>query len=189
VLRKASVRSADADVDAPLLARVAARDSRAFAQLVERHHQRAYALAWRILGRPADAEDVVQEAFMKLWTGAARFDATRGRFSGWFARIVTNQALDGRRHMKPVAELEEAADVVDQAPSPEAIAQGRDVHAALAELPPRQRAALALFYMEGYSMAEVAQILDSNEKAVESLLSRGRAALRALWQDPATGAA
>jgi RNA polymerase sigma-70 factor (ECF subfamily) len=123
----------------------------------------------------------VQEAFLKLWTKAAHFDNSRGQFKSWFARIITNQALDRRRQLKPVETLEAAYAIADSAPTPEQSAEQQDVHHALAMLPARQRAALALFYMEGFTMVEVAGLLETNEKAVESLLSRGRAALRTLW--------
>jgi RNA polymerase sigma-70 factor, ECF subfamily len=167
--------------EAHLVARIAAQDASAFALLIEQHHGWAYRLAWRICGQQRDAEDIVQEAFLKLWTKAAHFDSSRGQFKSWFARIITNQALDGRRQLKPIETLEAAYDIADSAPTPEQCAQHQDVHRALATLPARQRAALALFYMDGFTMVEVAALLETNEKAVESLLSRGRAALRALW--------
>ena len=178
------VRRIEADLDdVQLMALVQAADASAFAALVKRHHGRCYALAWRILQDRGGAEDAVQEAFMKLWRGAERFDPSRGRFTGWLTTITTRCCLDGRRLMKPVVDLEDAATIADERPRADRLAEGRDVHRLMAQLPPRQRAAISLFYLEGQTMHEVAHSLDSNMKSVESLLSRGRAALRALYEN------
>lgn len=164
--------------DVSLLAAVAGGDARAFATLARRHHGRAYALAWRVLNNRADAEDVVQEVFVKLWRGADRFDPTRGRFSGFLSRMVVNQCLDRRRQLRPVEDLDVATQIADPHARTDQDAERRALDSVMATLAPRQRAVLALFYLEGYSMVEVAELMATNEKAVESLLSRARAALR-----------
>jgi len=166
--------------DAQLMAGVRQREQAGFAALVARHHARCFALAWRVLNDRAEAEDAVQEAFLKIWNNAAQFDPARGTFSAWLTRIVTNCALDRRRLVKNVSVLEEAMHVSDDAPLADRLAEARDVHRLMAQMPPRQRAAISLFYIEGYSMAEVADAMHSNVKAVESMLSRGRQALKAL---------
>ena len=166
--------------DAQLMAAVQQGGHPAFATLVTRHHARCFALAWRVLGDRTEAEDAVQDAFVKLWNNKLRYDPGRGNFGGWLTRIVTNAALDRRRMVKDVATLEDAGWVADERPTADRIAESNDLHQTMATMPPRQRAAITLFYLEGFSMVEVAKIMGSNVKAVESMLSRGRAALKAL---------
>ncbi len=173
--------------DAALLEAARAGEPRAFRKLAGRLAPRALALATRVLGDAALAEDVVQEALTRLWREAGRFDPQRGSFAGWWRRMLMNCALDGRRRLRPVASIDEVADPVDPAAGPEALAHGRGladaVEEAAAALPPRQRAALALFYGEGCTMAEIADALETSPKAVEGLLLRGREALRARLVD------
>ncbi len=171
--------------DADLMAAVQRGDQPAFAVLVTRHHRRLYGLAWRILQDSAAAEDCVQDAMLKLWTHCARFDASRGALSAWLGRMVANQCLDRKRALRPVEQLAFAEALPDSAALPDTVIDQRHMARAMNQMPVRQRAALTLFYVEGYSMMEVAQMLDSNEKAVESLLTRGRAGLRALVGEPA----
>jgi len=175
-------RASTEPTDAELVVRIGTGDSGAFETLVTRHHARVFRLAARVLGDSGAAEDMIQEAFIKLWTGKARFDPARGAFAGWFGRIVVNQCLDQRRAFKVVAPLDDAAGLADPTPDPEQAAhqgeQADRLDGALATLPLRQRAALTLFYGEGHSMAETASLLDLSVKAVESLLSRGRSALK-----------
>jgi RNA polymerase sigma-70 factor, ECF subfamily len=169
--------------DAALVALAVRRDKNGFAVLVKRHHRRCHNLAWRIVGNKDEVEDVVQEAFTKLWVNSEKYDASKGAFPAWIARIVTNCALDRRRMMKNLDSLEEAESVADNQPSAERLLEGKDVHSLLTQLPARQRAVLALFYMEGYSMSEIADIMETNAKAVESLLSRGREGFRRLFAE------
>jgi len=166
--------------DAQLMAGVQQGEQDGFAALVNRHHGRCYAIACRVLMDRAEAEDAVQEAFMKIWNNAEQYDPMRGNFVGWLARIVTNCALDRRRMVKNVVELEDANWVEDDAPRADRLAEAQDVHKILNAMPARQRAAISLFYVEGYSVNEVAEAMGSNMKSVESLLSRGRQAFKDL---------
>lgn len=172
-----------AQADAQLMERLLSGDNSAFQELVHRHYAVALRIAGRILPVQEEAEDAVQEAFLKVWRMPDRYDAERGAFRPWLARVVVNQCLDRRRLLRPVDSLEVLAETADDGPTPEEAAQSSDrkarVTAAMDTLPPRQRAALALFYGEGLSMSEVAEVMSINVKAVESLLSRGRAGLRA----------
>jgi RNA polymerase sigma-70 factor, ECF subfamily len=170
----------DQTPDAELMTAVQRGDRHAFAALVTRHHGRLYGLAWRVLNDAAAAEDVVQDAMLKLWTGADRFDPARGLLSAWLKRMVVNQCLDRKRALRPVEDIEMASGISDDAPLPDTALDRRLVLQAMAQMPPRQRAALSLFYVEGHSMMEVADLLETNTKAVESLLSRGREKLRDL---------
>jgi len=166
--------------DAQLMASVQQGEEAGFAALVARHHARCFTLAWRVLNDRAEAEDAVQDAFLKIWTHSARFDPSRGQFSAWLTRIVTNCALDRRRLVKNVTALDEATWVEDDQPRADRLAESGDLHQLMARMPPRQRSAISLFYIEGYSMNEIAEAMHSNVKAVESMLSRGRHALKEL---------
>lgn len=171
-----------ADFDAELLLAARAGDSRAFACLAARLAGPALKIATRVLGDAALAEDAVQEALTRLWREAHRFDPARGVLAAWWRRILLNTALDGRRRLRPADTLHSIAEPADPAPGPAALAESaeldRRLAAAMAGLPPRQRAALALFHGQGLSMAEIADALDTSPKAVEGLLLRGRLVLR-----------
>jgi RNA polymerase sigma-70 factor (ECF subfamily) len=172
------------DTPAMLMARVAEGDARAFTMLVGELYGPALRVATRVAGDRAEAEDALQAALTRLWTEAARFDPAKGSVGGWFRRIVVNQCLDRRRRLKLVAPIEAAATVPSDLPDPfemsAANARARRVDAAMAQLNPRQRAAITLFHGEGASMAEVAAALDTTAKAVEGLLARARTELARL---------
>ena len=171
-------------VAAALMARVQAGDRAAFAALVRLLEGPGLRLADRTLQDRAAAEDVVQVALTRLWTLAERYDPARGSVEAWFRRIVTNLCLDRRRALRPVVPIDEAAELPSPAPDPEAAALASDrrarLAAAMARLPARQRAALALFHGDGLTMAEIAAALDTSAKAVEGLLGRARMELRTL---------
>lgn len=171
------------DPRALLLMRAAGGDAGAFALLARALAAPSLGTATKILGDRAAAEDVVQDALTKLWRDAHRFDPARGSFAGWWRRVLMNAALDGRRRLRPAVPLDEVAEQADNGLSPAAHAEGADigrrVQAAARALPPRQRAALLMFHGEGLSMAEVADALETTEKAVEGLLGRARAGMRA----------
>jgi len=166
--------------DQELMAAVARRDDRALARLIERHLAWALRFVERMVGGRADAQDLVQTAFLRVWQGAARW-TPRAKFSTWFYRVLHNLCMDHFRDRRaPTDALEE--DHADDAPTAEermAATQRADrVRAALAALPVRQRAAIVLCYYEERSQAEAAALLGVSEGALESLLSRGRAELK-----------
>ncbi|WP_417459442.1 sigma-70 family RNA polymerase sigma factor [Kordiimonas sp.] len=171
----------DAISDETLVLRVADADRTAFGMLVDRHALRYRALAFRYLGDAALAEDLVQEAFVKLWTHARRFDADKARFTTWFHRVVVNRCLDEKRRKKPEA-LPEEYDQPDDSPSAEHELIEADGNAslkrALEALSDRQRLAVTLSYYDELSNMEAADAMDMNLKAYESLLVRARAKLR-----------
>jgi RNA polymerase sigma-70 factor (ECF subfamily) len=180
----AAMNDARTATEAETLLFLAARagDPRAFARLARMIARPSLALATRVLGNAALAEEAVQEALTRAWREQARFDVSRGSFGAWWRRILLNAALDGRRRLRTVVPLEDAGDPADPAPDPEAragaAALDRALAAAMARLPPRQRAALALFHGEGLSMAEIAAALETTPKAIEGLLGRGREQLK-----------
>jgi RNA polymerase sigma-70 factor (ECF subfamily) len=173
-------RTAMDDSDEALMARVARGDERAFRALASRHLPAMLGLARRILGNAADAEDVAQEAMLRVWTHAPRWQPLAA-FRTWLTRVVVNLCLDRKRRAPWVA-LEAAGELVDPAPGASEKAEGdereRMVAAAIAGLPARQRAAIVLTYGEGMSNAQVAEILDTSVSAVETLLVRGKQNLR-----------
>lgn len=167
--------------DEDLLALVGAGDRQAYHILVERHGRRVLAMARRMTGNLAEAEDVAQDAFLRVWQHAADWRDKGARFTTWLYRVVMNLCLD-RRRRAPMAPLEVAGDPIDSRPSAEAaLAAGQRaalVTSALGALSDRQRAALVLSYYEGLSNAAAADVLAVSVEALESLLARARRALR-----------
>ena len=167
--------------DEQLLARTAAGDQRAFRPLIARHMGRAIRLAQAISGNASDADDIAQDAFLRVRRQSGSFDPAIARFTTWLHRIVVNLAIDRTR--RPRAEpIELAEDVPSDEPGALVVliaAEERDVvRKALAEIPDRQRAAIALFHLEGLSVREAATAMSMSEKAFESLLTRARQALK-----------
>ena len=166
--------------DRALMTRVAAGDADAFTRLVTRHTPMVHAIACRMLGDAAEAEDVVQETFVKLWVNAKGWTPSGGGLGGWLRRISTNSCLDRLRRPRFVSG-EALPERADDAPHADTIIDGERRSAAVAAsiqaLPDRQRAAIILTYYEGASNAEAASILGIGVKALESLLVRARQAL------------
>ncbi len=162
------------------MARVAGGDERAFQLLSRRHLPAMLGLARRILGNAAEAEDVAQEAFMRVWTHAPRWQPL-AQLRTWLTRVVINLCLD-RKRRAPWVELETAGEIVDPAPGAGEKAEDdereRMLAAAIETLPTRQRSAIVLTYGDGMSNAQVAEILDTSVSAVETLLVRAKQNLR-----------
>mgnify|MGYP002629733150 FL=1 len=172
--------SGDAHSDEALMGRVARGDEAAYRQLSRRHIPAMLGLARRILGNAADAEDVAQEAMLRVWTHAPRWQPL-AQFRTWLTRVVVNLCLD-RKRRAPWVELEAAGEIVDPAIGADGLAErqerDRQVAQAIAELPARQRTAIVLTYGDGMSNAQVAEILDTTVSAVETLLVRSKQNLR-----------
>jgi len=169
------------DEDDALLDRLAADDQVAFRILVERHIDRAYAIALRIVGNAADAEDVVQDTMLKVWTHRGRWQHGRAKFSTWLYRVVSNRCIDLRR--KPRNENVDAVpEVADTQPDASSVIERNEVSSllevAMQRLPEQQRVAVILSYHENMSNTEIAEVMDTTVAAVESLLKRGRQQLR-----------
>lgn len=166
--------------DEALMARIARGDERAFRVLARRHLPPMAGLARRILGNAAEAEDVAQEAMLRVWTHAPRWQPLAA-FRTWLTRVVVNLCLDRKRRTQWV-DLEAAGELVDPAPGATERAEGdereRMLAAAIETLPARQRSAIVLTYSEGMSNAQVAEVLDTSVSAVETLLVRGKQNLR-----------
>jgi RNA polymerase sigma-70 factor (ECF subfamily) len=169
-----------ADDDVRLMARIGRGDAAACATLVDRHLGGMVAFAGRVLGDAAEAEDVAQEVFERVWTSASRWEP-RAKLSTWLHRVAMNLCLD-RIARRREQSLDDVPEPLDPKPSPysEAAARdlGRHVQAALLTLPERQRIAITLCHHQGLSGYEAAEILGVGERALESLLARGRRAMR-----------
>jgi len=168
--------------DNALIVATAGGDMRAFSGLSARYLRRIVALAQRMTGNASDADEIAQEAFLRLWRFAPAWDPDgTATVRTWLSRVAINLCLDLRRKKAFVA-LEEAGELVDQAKGgfEEASDQGkrRFINALLQELPERQRVAVILSYFEDMKGQEVAEAMDLSVKAVESLLVRARRALR-----------
>ncbi|MGE0626595.1 MAG: sigma-70 family RNA polymerase sigma factor [Hyphomicrobiaceae bacterium] len=174
------------DDDAQLLGRIAAHDSSAFRILVDRHLPALLAAARRILGDHSEAEDAVQEAFLRLWQSGDGLEFGASGARPWLRRVVSNLCIDriraGRR-TEVTDEIPELETLPDQLTGIEEGELAARVEAALNALPERQRQALVLFHYEGLSQIEVGAALGISDEAVESLLSRARRALRAMLRD------
>ncbi|CAG9258394.1 RNA polymerase sigma factor [Paraburkholderia unamae] len=179
-------REPDADPDADLVARVGSRDPLAVRALVASKLPRLLALATRMLGDRSEAEDVAQEAFVRIWKQAPLWRTGEAKFDTWLHRVALNLCYDrlrGRREetgddLRAVAEP-----IPDSAAAPEqqleARARDQRVRAALAALPVRQREALVLTYYQELSNLEAAGLMGISVDALESLLARARRTLRA----------
>ena len=174
----ASVLAVD---DAALVARSAAGDSAAFRVLTERHVGPITRFARRMLHDDAEAEDVVQEAFLRLWRAGAGLDATSMGIGPWLRRVVSNLCIDRIRSQKRLMVVETLPEQIE-APRQQVSLEERDlqkrVDAALKNLPDRQRLALTLFQYEGLSQSEIGAEMQISDEAVESLLARARRQLR-----------
>ncbi|MEK6292078.1 MAG: RNA polymerase sigma factor [Paraburkholderia tropica] len=170
------------DPDAELVARVGARDAGAVRTLVLSKLPRLLALATRMLGDRMEAEDIAQEAFVRIWKQAPHWRSGEARFDTWLHRVALNLCYDrlrGRRE-EPAESLPDEADPA-ATPDLRTEARTRDerVRAALAALPVRQREALVLTYYQELSNLEAAGLMDISVDALESLLARARRTLRA----------
>lgn len=169
--------------DDDLVAAVAEGDERACRSLMDRHLTRIVALARRMLGNHADAEEVAQEVFLRVWTHADRWQPGRAQFSTWLHRVAINLCLD-RLRRQGMTDIDSIPEPASEEPGPyEQLAQrdlARSVEAALQRLPARQRAAITLAHFQGLTNIEAAEILEVTVEAVESLLGRARRQLRVL---------
>ena len=174
------------DAEAALLARYAAGDTAAARLLAARLTPRLFAHAFRVLGDGAEAEDVTQEALMRLWKIAPVWRAGEARVSTWCYRVVANLCTDRLRKRRAIP-LEDVAEPADPGLSAEQrlqqAARADALQVALGTLPDRQRQAVVLRHIEGLANPEIAAILEIGVEAVESLTARGKRALKAALAD------
>jgi RNA polymerase sigma-70 factor, ECF subfamily len=171
--------------DLELLSRHVSGDPEAFGELVRRHRDRLWAVAVRTLGDPEEAADAVQDALVSAFRAAHTFRG-QSAVTTWLHRIVVNACLDrarktAARRTAPVPDERRFEDLLEPHESAEAPAERDELHheliRALATLPPDQRAALVLVDMQGYPVAEAAEVLDVPPGTIKSRCARGRARL------------
>lgn len=174
------------DSDDELLSRVAAGDPAAARALVARKLPRLLSLAGRMLSDPSEAEDVAQEAFVRIWKQAPKWRPGAARFDTWLHRVALNLCYDRLRRRREVATAD-PPEQADEGPGPDrglqALDAGRRVAEALGRLPDRQREAIVLCHYQELGNIEAADVMGVSVEALESLLGRGRRSLRAALMD------
>lgn len=166
------------DDDALLLSRFAVGDQGAARALTDRLLPAVLRQAWRILGDEAEAEDVAQEAMLRLWRQAGEWRAGEARISTWLYRVTHNLCIDRIRKRRPSAPLDDVAEPID--PTTSALdrlansEQSRALARAILALPQRQSQAIVLRHFEGLSNPDIGDRLECSVEAVESLLARAR---------------
>ena len=169
------------DADDALVARVAGGDGSAWQAIVDRHAQSILGSAWYMLGDRTEAEDVAQETFIRLMGKAGSWQPGGPKLRTWLYRVAANLCIDRRRQKRtePLNTVAERADpTTDEGAVGHSIDVTRAVARAMAELPERQRQALTLVHFQGLSNIEAAEALEVSVDALESLLARGRRAMR-----------
>jgi RNA polymerase sigma-70 factor (ECF subfamily) len=171
--------------DEALMARVAHGDEEAFAALVTRYERWARTVAGRALKNFDEADDLVQDAFLKVWVNGPQWQP-RGTFKNYLLVILTRQCLDFLRRKRPII-MEEPPEMIEHRPSPREVASRRETSERLASridnLPERQRLAIMLVYGEDMSQKEAARAMEISPKAFESLLIRARAGLKQMLEE------
>ncbi len=176
------------ELDYALLRRLARGDDAALAELVRRHQQRVYQIAYRLLRDPLEAEDAAQEVFIKVYENAHRFEP-KASVAAWLHRITANHCLNVLRRRRPTESLdqEEAPAAPDPGASPLELLEERDLHRRLEELlnglPENQRRALILKRYAGLSYQEIGAELGLSPQAVDGLLKRARQTLKQALAD------
>ncbi|MGN7439200.1 MAG: sigma-70 family RNA polymerase sigma factor [Alcanivorax sp.] len=169
--------------DEELMIRIQSSDHEAFSLLVMRHTKMFYAAAYRMYPYQDEAEDIVQEAFLKLWRKPDMWKTGKGaKFTTWFYRVVTNLAIDYARKKKDSKGSDVLDRITDNTPDQQDTMEGDEqqklLEDAIQELPERQKMALNLCFYEELSNKEAAEIMDIGVKALESLLMRAKSGLR-----------
>ncbi len=172
--------------EAALVRSIAARDQEAFRVAIDEHAQRVHRIAYRMVGDATEAEDLTQEALLRLWDHAPKWSGGGLKLGPWLKRVVVNLSIDRLR----IAKRKSGGEVPEQI-DPDALADQRieaeqersKARAMVEALPDRQRAAIILTYYEELPNSDAAAVLDMNIKAFESLLHRARTALRKSFAD------
>lgn len=174
-------------------------DSGAWAELVRAHHRRVYGLCYRFTGNSADAEDLTQDVFLKIYSNLASFDLTRGSLQVWITTMTRNLLVDNfrrTRNQRATDSLDHGWDETDelrpidrlqaQGPTPHEMAAKKElakmVQQALAHVSPELREAVILRDLQDLDYKEIAQVLAIPEGTVKSRISRGRAELARLLE-------
>jgi RNA polymerase sigma factor (sigma-70 family) len=175
------------DPDAETVRLAGAGDARAAEALVRKHLPKMVGLARRMLNDGAEAEDVAQEVFLRVWREAPRWRPGAAKFETWMHRVALNLCYDRMRRRREKSDPDAGMAVADPTPlaSEAWLAQQRSatVRAALSALPERQRAAITLVHFQELTNIAAAEALEISVEALESLLARGRRAMKAALAD------
>jgi RNA polymerase sigma-70 factor, ECF subfamily len=172
--------------DEELMELVQDGEVRAFEAIFDRHASAAFSLAYRMCGRPAMAEDIVQESFVSLWRSSAAYDPARGSVRTWVLSVVRNRAIDAfrREAAKATSELDEQR-VAERVPAPELTDReverrddARQVRDALKELPADQRQVIELAFFGGFSHSQIAEMLKLPAGTVKGRMRLGLSKMR-----------
>jgi RNA polymerase sigma-70 factor (ECF subfamily) len=172
--------------DEELMELVQDGEVRAFEVIFDRHASAAFSLAYRMCGRPAMAEDIVQESFVSLWRSSAAYDAARGSVRTWVLSVVRNRAIDAfrREAAKATSELDEQR-VAERVPAPELTDreverrdEARQVRDALKGLPADQRQVIELAFFGGFSHSQIAEMLKLPAGTVKGRMRLGLSKMR-----------
>jgi RNA polymerase sigma-70 factor, ECF subfamily len=178
--------------DEELMELVQDGEVRAFEVIFDRHASAAFSLAYRMCGRPAMAEDIVQESFVSLWRSSAAYDAARGSVRTWVLSVVRNRAIDAfrREAAKATSELDEQR-VAERLPAPELTDReverrddARQVRDALKGLPADQRQVIELAFFGGFSHSQIAEMLKLPAGTVKGRMRLGLSKMRFALGDP-----
>ena len=194
---RANRRNRQSDIrvlaDEELMQLVRACDAQAFEIVFDRHSGAAFSLAYRMCGRQAMAEDIVQEAFVSLWRSGARYDATRGSVRTWVLSVVRNRTIDAfrRESAKGSRDVSEEG-IAERMAAPELTEaeverrdEARQVRKALVELPPDQRQVIELAYFGGFTHSQIADMLELPSGTVKGRMRLGLTKMRlALGDSP-----
>jgi RNA polymerase sigma-70 factor (ECF subfamily) len=166
--------------DGALIASVRAGNQSAMAELYDRYSSIVYAVAMRVLGDTAAAEDVLQDIFMQLWRNPGTFDASRGSLAPWLAVIARNRAVDALRKRRTQNDIEDVTLSVepDMAAEADRARVAEKIRSVLKDMPAPQRSALELAYFEGYSHAEIAKKMGEPLGTIKTRIRAGLMLLR-----------
>ena len=167
--------------DRQLLLLIGEGSKAAMTELIARYYHRIKDFAFRHTGRRADAEDITQEAFIRVWSKAGQWQDRQVPPHSWLYRITYNLCVDELRKRKPQTDVDEQFDLHgDDSPESNVYQQQKDklLAAAFATLSEAQRTAIVLCNYQGFSNKDAAGVMDISVDALESLLARGRAKLR-----------
>jgi len=179
------------------MALIPSGNARAFEVIFDRHGGAAFSLAYRMCGRRAMAEDVVQEAFLSLWRNGARYDRARGSVRSWMLSVVHNRAIDVLRSgVSREARNVNDDGIAERLEAPERTEvevarrdEARHVRCALEQLPNEQRHVIELAYFGGFSQTEIADLLAVPLGTVKGRMRLGLTKMRIVLGDPADAVA
>ena len=173
--------------DQELMELVQNRSEDAFEELVQRHFDRVYRFIFRMSGSADDAEDITQETFFRVWNRGSSWKPNRVQFATWLHQIARNLYIDSTRKRQPVLKNldEEVSIVSSEDPVTDALndSDAGYLREAIQNLPERQRTALLLCQIQGWTVAEAAEVLDSTVYAVDALLGRAKRHLRQILKE------